>query len=77
MRIKITYCYDCGYTDQALDLVKKLLSDFEDDLEDLTLVPASDGIFDVEVDGKMVHSKHKSGWFPNYDELGPKIKSAV
>ena len=69
MNIKITYCYDCGYTDQALDLVRKLLADYEDDLEGLTLVPASDGIFDVEVDGKMVHSKHKSGWFPEYDKL--------
>ena len=28
-----------------------------------------------EVDGKMVHSKHKSGWFPNYDELAPKVKA--
>jgi selenoprotein W-related protein len=73
MNIKITYCYDCGYTDQALDLVRKLLADFEDDLEGLTLVPASDGIFDVEVDGKMVHSKHKSGWFPEYDKLKASI----
>jgi len=69
MRIKITYCYDCGYTDQALDLVGKLLADYEDDIEDLTLVPASDGIFDVEADGKMVHSKHKSGRFPEYEKL--------
>jgi selenoprotein W-related protein len=69
MQIRITYCYDCGYTDQALDLVKKLLNDFDDKISELTLVPASDGIFDVEVDGKMVHSKHKSGWFPEWDKL--------
>ncbi|MEX2393246.1 MAG: Rdx family protein [Actinomycetota bacterium] len=69
MNIKITYCYDCGYTDQALDLVRKLLNDFDDRIAELTLIPASDGIFDVEVDGKMVHSKHKSGWFPEYDKL--------
>jgi selenoprotein W-related protein len=77
VQIKITYCYDCGYTDQALDLVKRLLADFEDDLAEggLTLVPASDGIFDVEVDGKMVHSKHKSGWFPEYDKLKASISS--
>lgn len=73
MKIKITYCYDCGYTDQMLDLTKRLLADFEDDIEDLTLVPASDGIFDVEVDGKMVHSKSKTGLFPEY----AKIKAAL
>ena len=73
MQIRITYCYDCGYTDQTLDLVKKLLADFEDDIESLTLIPASDGIFDVEVDGKMVHSKHKTGLFPEY----PKVKAAL
>ena len=73
MNIRITYCYDCGYTDQALDLVRKLLNDFDDRISELTLIPAADGIFDVEVDGKMVHSKHKSGWFPEY----PKLKEAI
>jgi hypothetical protein len=29
------------------------------------------------VDGKMVHSKHKAGWFPNYDELQAKVKALV
>jgi selenoprotein W-related protein len=69
MKIKVTYCYDCGYTDQALDLVKRILNDFDDDISELTLVPASDGIFDVEVDGKTVHSKHKTGLFPEYAKL--------
>lgn len=69
MQLRITYCFDCGYTDQALDLVSKLLAKHEDDIDALTLVPASDGIFDVEVDDRLVYSKHKTGWFPSYDDI--------
>ena len=75
MRIRITYCYDCGYTDQAVGLVTKLLANHEDDLDELALVPASDGIFDVEVDGKLVYSKHKTGWFPSYEDIADKLSA--
>jgi selenoprotein W-related protein len=76
MHVKITYCWECGYGDQVVDLTKRLLTSFEDSIEDLTIVPGADGIFDVEVDGKLLHSKHKAGWFPEWDELKAKIKSA-
>jgi selenoprotein W-related protein len=73
MKIRITYCYDCGYTDQVTSLVPKILDNHEDDIDELTLVPASDGIFDVELDGKLIYSKHKTGWFPSYEDLAPSL----
>jgi selenoprotein W-related protein len=76
MKVKITYCWECGYGDQVVDLTKKLLTSFEDKIEVLVIVPGADGIFDVEVDGKLVHSKHKSGWFPEWDELKAKLSSS-
>ncbi len=38
------------------------------------LVGGSGGIFDVEVDGKMVFSKHKVGRFPESFEVLSQIK---
>ncbi len=33
------------------------------------LIPGAGGIFDVEVDGSMVYSKHETGRFPKHKEV--------
>jgi selT/selW/selH-like putative selenoprotein len=33
------------------------------------LIKGSNGVFDVEVDGKLVFSKHKMGRFPKEEEI--------
>jgi selenoprotein W-related protein len=39
----------------------------------LKIVPGSGGVFEVEVDGKLVFSKKKTGRFPDYDEIAPAL----
>ena len=34
-----------------------------------TLIPGGGGIFDVEVDGRLVFSKHEQGRFPENQEV--------
>lgn len=43
--------------------------------EEAKLVPGSNGIFDVIVDGELIFSKFKTGRFPNPGEVAKKIKS--
>ena len=38
-----------------------LLSNYQHVIDSLTLLTGSNGIFDVEVDGTMLYSKHASG----------------
>ena len=38
-----------------------LLSNYQHVIDSLTLLTGSDGIFDVEVNGTMLYSKHASG----------------
>jgi selenoprotein W-related protein len=38
-----------------------LLTNHQHDIESLTLVTGSKGIFDVTVDGEMIYSKHAEG----------------
>ena len=33
------------------------------------LIEGAGGVFDVEVDGKLLYSKHKTGSFPRYREI--------
>jgi selenoprotein W-related protein len=41
---------------------------------DSTLIAGDNGIFDVEVDGKLIFSKHELGRFPEDDEILEKLR---
>jgi predicted Rdx family selenoprotein len=41
--------------------VHDLLHDYQHAIADLTLVMGSKGVFDVEVDGELLYSKHANG----------------
>jgi len=39
------------------------------------LVPGDNGIFDVEVDGRRIYSKHETGRFPEHEEVLAELRS--
>ena len=57
-----------------MSLAEKILKKKKQDLESLTLVPSEGGVFEVEVDGKLVYSKLKEGRFPEWAEVEPALK---
>jgi selenoprotein W-related protein len=73
VKVKITYCAECGYEPQALDLTKALMFEFGAKLASIEIIPWESGTFDVSVDGQLVHSMKREGGFP---ELAS-VKSAV
>lgn len=64
-RVRITYCAECGYEDQATALARALLIEFRERVSSIELVPFVDGTFDVRVDDKLVHSMARDGGFPD------------
>ena len=48
-------------------------------IRELVLVPGSGGIYDLEVDGAMVYSKHAVGrkGYPEADEVLPALRAAI
>ena len=44
-----------------MSAVNDLLSDYQHIIESLTLVTGGKGVFDVEVDGELLYSKHATG----------------
>ena len=62
--IKITYCAECGYEPQTLQLAKDLMYKFTDQLSSIELIPWHEGSFDVSVNGELVHSMFREGGFP-------------
>ena len=72
-KVKITYCAECGYEPQTLDLAKTLMLEFGSRLSSIELIPWDSGAFEVSVDGEMVHSMRREGGFPAHE----RVKNAV
>lgn len=48
-------------------------------IRELVLVPGSGGVYDLEVDGELVYSKHALGGkgYPEADEVLPALRGAI
>ena len=56
----------------AVSLAEKLKTSLKLETD---LIKGSNGIFDVEIDGKLVYSKSETGEFPDEESLIQKIRS--
>ncbi|HTT08538.1 MAG TPA: SelT/SelW/SelH family protein [Gammaproteobacteria bacterium] len=76
-RIEIIYCSQCRFILRATWLAQELLFTFADELGGVTLVPGTGGIFEVRVDGELVHSKAQAGVFPEAKDLKQLVRDRI
>lgn len=77
VKVKITYCAECGYEPQTLELVKALMYEFAGQLSAIELIPWEGGTFDVSVDGVLVHSMRRDGGFASHDAVKGAIRARL
>jgi len=77
VKVKITYCAECGYEPQALDLTKALMYEFGAQLSAIELIPWESGTFDVSVDGSLVHSMKRDGGFPEHAAVNSAVRARL
>jgi selenoprotein W-related protein len=58
-------------------MTEQLLADFESDVEELTLIPSGGGVFEVEVDGRLIYSKRQTGRHAEYAEVRDAIRARL
>ena len=56
-------------------MTEQLLEEFEESIEEITLVPGQGGVFEVEVDGDLVYSKKATGRHAEYEEVAQSIRA--
>lgn len=64
IKVAITYCAECGYEPQTLDLAGALMRKFSHELSSIEIIPWYEGSFEVSVGGELIHSMYRDGGFP-------------
>ncbi len=77
VRVRITYCAECGYEPQTLDLAGGLMRRFGDRLSAIEIIPWAEGTFDVRVGDELVHSMTRDGGFPESDKVFAAVHAAL
>ena len=77
VKVKITYCAECGYEPQTLELTKALMYEFGNRLSAIEIIPWESGTFDVSVDGQLVHSMKREGGFPEPQVISAAIRKTA
>jgi selenoprotein W-related protein len=76
-KVKITYCADCGYEPQTLDLAKALMLEFGARLSSIELIPWEGGTFEVSVDGEPIHSMARDGGFGDSSAIKEAVRARL
>lgn len=58
-------------------MAQELLTTFDGDISELTLQPASGGIFEIYVDQQLVWSRKQEGRFPEITELKQRVRDVL
>jgi|TARA_R100000935_G_scaffold57795_2_gene92705 selenoprotein W-related protein len=58
-------------------IAQELLSTFEEELNELTLIPGTGGIFEIHVNGKRIWSRKEQQGFPDIRELKQLVRNEV
>jgi selenoprotein W-related protein len=58
-------------------MAQELLTTFEKEIGELSLIPGTGGVFEVLVDGEMVWSRESQGRFPEIKELKQAVRDRI
>lgn len=75
--VVITYCTQCQWLLRAAWLAQELLSSFADDLAQVSLRPASGGVFRITCAGVQIWERKIDGGFPEAKVLKQRVRDLI
>lgn len=76
-QVEIEYCTQCHWLLRAAWMAQELLTTFESDLNRVSLVPGTSGIFEVRLDNELIFSRKAEQRFPESKELKQLIRDRI
>jgi len=76
-QVEIEYCTQCRWLLRAAWMMQELLVTFETDIERVSLIPGSGGIFEVRLNNELLFSRKQAGRFPESKELKQLIRDRI
>jgi selenoprotein W-related protein len=76
-KVEIQYCTQCRWLLRAAWMAQELLTTFETELKEVSLVPGTGGIYEVRLDGEVIFSRKEQGRFPESKELKQLIRDRI
>jgi selenoprotein W-related protein len=75
--IEIEYCTQCRWLLRAAWLAQELLTTFEADLTEVSLMPGTGGVFEVRLNKVVIFSRKAAGRFPESKELKQLVRDVI
>ena len=75
--VEIEYCTQCRWLLRAAWLAQELLTTFDADLNAVSLMPGTGGVFEVRLNGATLFSRKTEGRFPESKELKQLIRDVI
>jgi selenoprotein W-related protein len=76
-QIEIEYCTQCRWLLRSAWLAQELLTTFENDIERVSLVPGSGGIFEIRLDRELIFSRKEVQRFPEAKEIKQLVRDRI
>ena len=76
-QIEIHYCTQCRWLLRAAWMAQELLITFDTDIERVSLVPGSGGIFNIKLNEHLIYSRQQEGQFPELKLIKQRVRDLI
>jgi len=76
-KVEIKYCKKCRWLLRSSWMAQEILNTFEEEVDELSLVPGTGGIFEITANGQLIWSRKEMGGFPEIAELKKLVRDIV
>lgn len=75
-KITIRYCTQCNWLMRSTWIAQELLHSFADEINELALIPATGGVFEIAIDGQIIWQRERDG-FPDIKSLRQRVRDRI